>query len=202
MRIAVFGATGRTGRPLVEQAIERGDEVVALSRSPEPALPASIEVVRGDARDLEAVRSVVDGADAVASVLAIEAGTEPTTMLSDATRTIVDAMVAEDVRRIVITTNSTVFTDREIRDPFRIVAEEHRRNVAMLRGTTLDWTVLAPTLLHDGDPGELEAVIDARASAKEISRVGLATAVLDAIGRDAWIGHVVGVADGPGSTEG
>jgi putative NADH-flavin reductase len=201
MRIAVFGATGRTGRPLVDQAIERGDEVIALSRSPEPALPASVEVVRGDARDLAAVRSVVDGVDAVASVLAIEAGTEPTTMLSDATRTIVDAMDAEDVRRIVITTNSTVFTDREIGDPFRIVAEEHRRNVAMLRGTTLDWSVLAPTLLRDGEPGELEAVIDARASGKEISRVGLAAAVLDAIGRDAWIGHVVGVADGPVSTD-
>ena len=201
MRIAVFGATGRTGRPLIERATERGDEVVALSRSPEPALPAAVEVVRGDARDVEAVRSVVDGVDAVASVLAIEAGTEPTTMLSDATRTIVDAMGAEDIRRIVITTNSTVFTDREIGDHYRIVAEEHRRNVAMLRGTTLDWTVLAPTLLRDGEPGELEAVIDARATAKEISRVGLAAAVLDAIGRDAWIGHVVGVADDVVSTD-
>src|SRR5829696_5760084 len=105
MRIAVFGATGRTGRPLVDQALERGDEVLALSRSPEPALPAEVDVVKGDARDLDAVRSVVDGVDAVVSVLAIEAGTEPTTVLSDATRTIVDAMREEDVRRIVITTN-------------------------------------------------------------------------------------------------
>jgi uncharacterized protein len=197
MRIAVFGATGRTGRPLVDQALERGDEVVALSRSPEPALPAEVEVVRGDARDLAAVRSVVDGVDAVVSVLAIEAGTEPTTMLSDATRTIVDAMREEDVRRLVITTNSSVFTDRDVKDPYRIVADEHRRNVALLRGTTLDWTVLAPAFLGDGEPGELDAVIDARASAKEISRVGLAAAVLDAIGRDAWIGHVIGVSDTP-----
>jgi putative NADH-flavin reductase len=197
MRIAVFGATGRTGRPLVDQALERGDEVLALSRSPEPALPAEVEIVKGDARDLDAVRSVVDGVDAVVSVLAIEAGTEPTTMLSDATRTIVDAMRDEDVRRIVITTNSTVFCDREIKDPYRIVAEEHRRNVAMLRGTTLDWTVLAPMMLRDGEPGELEAVVDARASGKEISRIGLAAAVLDAIDRDAWIGHVVGVSDTP-----
>jgi putative NADH-flavin reductase len=197
MRIAVFGATGRTGRPLVDQALERGDEVLALSRSPEPALPAEVEVVKGDARDLDAVRSVVDGVDAVVSVLAIEAGTEPTTMLSDANRTIVDAMREEDVRRIVITTNSTVFSDREIKDPYRIVAEEHRRNVAMLRGTTLDWTVLAPMMLRDGEPGELEAVVDGRASGKEISRIGLAAAVLDAIDRDAWIGHVVGVSDTP-----
>lgn len=200
MRIAVFGATGRTGRSLVDAALERGHDVVALSRSPEPGLPSGAEVVVGDARDPEAVRAVVDGADAVASVLAIEAGTEPTTMLSDATRTIAQVMVEEDVHRVVITTNATVFTDREIKDPFAIVAEEHRRNVAMLRGTTLDWTVLAPGLLRDGDPGDhLEVVVDAEASGSTISRVGLAYAVLDAIRRSDLSGHVVGVADTPPS---
>ena len=198
MRIVIFGATGRTGRPLVDAALERGHDVVALSRRKDHALPAHVEVVLGDARDLTPVRAVLDGADAVTSVLAIEAGTEPTTMLSDATRTIVDAMGVEEVRRIVITTNSTVFTDREIEDPYRIVAEEHRRNVAMLRGTTLDWTVLAPTFLRDGDPGDqLEVVVDGRATGKEMSRVGLANVVLDALGRDEWIAHVLGVSDTP-----
>jgi putative NADH-flavin reductase len=198
MRIAVFGATGRTGRPLVDAAVERGHDVVALSRREDHGLPASIEVVLGDARDLDPVGAVLDGADAVTSVLAIEAGTEPTTMLSDATRTIVDAMAAEEVRRIVITTNSTVFTDREIDDPYRIVADEHRRNVAMLRGTTLDWTVLAPTFLRDGEPGDqLEVAVDGRATGKEMSRVGLANVVLDAIDRDDWIAHVLGISDTP-----
>jgi hypothetical protein len=66
----------------------------------------------------------------------------------------------------------------------------------MLRGTTLDWTVLAPTVLRDGDQGvELEAVVDAKASGRDISRAGLADAVLDALDRDEWIGHAVGVAD-------
>jgi len=200
MRIAVFGGTGRTGRSLVDAALERGHDVVALSRSPEPGLPSGAEVVVGDARDPEAVRAVVDGADAVTSVLAIQAGTEPTTMLSDATRTIAEVMGEEDVHRVVITTNATVFTDREIKDPYAIVAEEHRRNVAMLRGTTLDWTVLAPGLLRDGDPGDhLEVVVDAKASGSTISRIGLAYAVLDAIRRSDLSGHVVGVADTPPS---
>lgn len=34
MRTTVFGATGRTGRPLVERALERGHEAVALVRDP------------------------------------------------------------------------------------------------------------------------------------------------------------------------
>jgi putative NADH-flavin reductase len=196
VRVAVFGSTGRTGRLLVDAALERGHDVVALTRSPDPGLPARAEIVVGDARDPEVVREVVDGVDAVASVLAIQAGTEPTTMLSDATRTIAEVMGQEDVHRLVITTNSTVFTDREIADPFRIVTEEHRRNVAMLRGTTLDWTVLAPGLLRDGEPGDhLEVVLDAAATGTEISRTGLAYAVLDAIRRSDWSGRVIGVAD-------
>jgi len=195
MRIAVFGATGRTGRPLVDEALERGHEVVALVRRPAHELRDAVEVVTGDAREPEPVRHVVDGADAVVSVLAIEAGTDPTTELSDATRVIAEAMRDEGVRRLVITANSTVFTDREVKDPFRIVAEEHRRNVAMVRSTTLDWTVLAPTMLRDGQTGELEVVIDAKASGREMSRSCLASTVLDAIDRDAWVGHVLGVAD-------
>ena len=34
MKLAVFGATGRTGRQLVEQALQAGHEVVALVRTP------------------------------------------------------------------------------------------------------------------------------------------------------------------------
>ncbi|MFE9558200.1 NAD(P)H-binding protein [Streptomyces sp. NPDC006703] len=34
MRIAILGASGRTGGTLVDQALERGHEVVALVRTP------------------------------------------------------------------------------------------------------------------------------------------------------------------------
>jgi putative NADH-flavin reductase len=34
MRLAVFGATGRTGRPLVAQALAASHEVVAFARDP------------------------------------------------------------------------------------------------------------------------------------------------------------------------
>ena len=56
MRIVVFGATGRTGRPLVEQALERGHDVAAFVRTPGrlEAHPRLTEV-QGDALDAEAV---------------------------------------------------------------------------------------------------------------------------------------------------
>ena len=50
MRAFVTGATGFIGQHLVRRLVERGDEVVALLRSPEKAarLPKSVETFRGD----------------------------------------------------------------------------------------------------------------------------------------------------------
>ncbi len=57
MRILIFGASGRTGRPLVEQALERGHEVTAFVRDPvRLALEhGRLRVVSGDVTDAVAV---------------------------------------------------------------------------------------------------------------------------------------------------
>jgi hypothetical protein len=94
----------------------------------------------------------------------------------------------------VITVNSTVFHDRPVEPPFDVVAEEHRRDVAIVRASSLDWTALAPTFLTDDEPsGPYVVELDAKAPGAGLPRAHLATAVLDALDRDEWVGHVVGV---------
>ena len=196
MRVAVFGAAGRTGRLVVDRVLHAGHDVTALVRRPDVELPAQARLTRGDARETSALDTALEGVDAVASVMAIQATTEPTTDLSDATRAIVQAMDRRGISRIVITTNASVFHDREVADPYRIVAIEHRRNVVMLRATSLAWTVLAPGFLTDDDAsGRYDATIDAAAPGRSISRQALAVAAVDALERDDWIGHIVGVSD-------
>jgi putative NADH-flavin reductase len=206
MRLATFGATGRTGRLVVAAAIERGHEVVAFARrDPSPSFDPAVRVVIGDARDPDHVTTAVEGCDAVASVLAIREGTEPTTELSEATRTIADAMRDGGPRRLVVTVNSSVFHDRPVKAPFSIVADEHRRNVALLRDRPdrpdrpdredLDWTVLAPMFLTDDPAAGYRIQLDGKAPARGLSRADLAEAVLDALGHDDWIHHVVGVSN-------
>jgi putative NADH-flavin reductase len=195
VRITVFGATGRTGSLVVRGATERGHEVAALVRDRSRLTgDESFRVVHGDARDLVSVQEAVRDADAVVSVLAIVAGTEPTTEISDVTRTIVDAMSRARIDRLVLTTNSTVFHERDVAEPYRVVAEEHRRNLATLSASDRAWTVIAPGFLTD-DPGtgEYQATVGAAAPERSISRADLALVVLDALERDDWIGHAVGV---------
>jgi nucleoside-diphosphate-sugar epimerase len=58
MRLAIFGATGRTGSQLLEQALQAGHEVTAIVRNPDrlptPA-PAALRVVAADVMDAAAI---------------------------------------------------------------------------------------------------------------------------------------------------
>ena len=73
MNVVVFGATGRTGRLLVEGALARGHVVTALVRAPEKLgdLRDRVRVVRGDVLDGGAVSDAVDGQDAALVALGV-----------------------------------------------------------------------------------------------------------------------------------
>jgi putative NADH-flavin reductase len=195
VRITVIGAAGGTGRRVVAQGLARGHEVVALVRSAgEITGPPPTSIVEGDARGDEALKAALEGADAAVSFLSIPSGEEETTRLSDATRAIARRMVMTGPRRLIVTANTTVFHDRDVHDPYRIVAAEHRRNVAMLRGSDLAWTVLAaPFLTDDPGVGSYDAVIEGPPPGKSITRDDFASAALDGLSFDDWERRAVGV---------
>jgi putative NADH-flavin reductase len=191
VKVIVFGAAGRTGRSVVRFAAERGHEVVAFVRRPTDIESATVVV--GDAREGPAVADAIRGADAIVSVLALmSADAEPE--YSDATRTIVETAAAEGVRRLVITANNDVLTDREVTGEFAAHAREHRRNRDTVTASDLDWSILAAPWVTDDEPrGAYEAVVDGKGPGRRLGSVDLALAVVDALERDDWIGHVVGV---------
>ncbi|NED03981.1 NAD(P)H-binding protein [Streptomyces sp. SID6648] len=62
MTILVTGATGTVGRRVVEQLLERGEHVRALTRDPERAeFPAGVEVVGGDLTDPASLAPALHG---------------------------------------------------------------------------------------------------------------------------------------------
>ena len=194
MRICVFGASGRTGTRLVEQALERGHEVFAFVHPGSTLEPRErMTVVEGDARDPAAVDRAIDGADAVISVLSL-AKPEDEPQYSEATSRVVEGAERAGVRRIVLTANNTVLHDRELTGEFAPVGREHRRNVETVRGSGLDWTVAAaPWVVDDPGTGSYEAVVDGKGPGKKLPTSDFATFLLDALERDDWIGHIVGV---------
>jgi putative NADH-flavin reductase len=75
VKLLVFGATGGTGRALLEQALEQGHVVTAFARDPAKVRSAhqNLTVAQGNMLDLNSVEAAVKGQDAVLSAL----GTRP-----------------------------------------------------------------------------------------------------------------------------
>jgi putative NADH-flavin reductase len=195
VRIAVFGASGKTGRLVVDQGLERGHELVAFVRDASRFDPSHelLEVVEGDARDSDAVVPALRGSDAAVSVISL-ARPEDEPQHSEATSVIVEAAKAEGVRRIVVTANNHAFHDEEVPPELAAFAREHRRNRDLLRSSGLDWTIVAsPTLSDEPGSGSFAVSVDEKAPGKQTAREDLATAALDALGDAGWIEHIVGV---------
>jgi uncharacterized protein YbjT (DUF2867 family) len=69
MRVAVFGATGRTGRLVVEAAIDRGYQVVAaVGRAPDP-FDERVQVAAVDFAQTGSIEKAISGTEAVISAL-------------------------------------------------------------------------------------------------------------------------------------
>lgn len=162
MNLAVFGATGATGRHVVEQALLAGHTVRALLRSPDGAkFPDAVGLVAGSVLDAEAVSQTIGGADAVLSCL----GVTPTATFTRRNRIvapgmahIVEAMRTRGVRRLVaVSTFGAGDSWHRLSLAARLVmggllwGELADKNAmeAVIRASGLDWTIVRPVNLKD-----------------------------------------------------
>jgi putative NADH-flavin reductase len=161
MKLVIFGSTGATGRHLVDQALDTGHGVTAVARQPDrldDLAHADLSVLRGDVLVPEDVERAVEGQDAV--LCAIGAGADPTTVREDGTRNIVEAMEKAGVSRLICLSslgvgdsraNLPFFTRTVIVGIFlRHAFADHERQEAVVRQSSLDWTIVRPPHLNDG----------------------------------------------------
>ena len=200
-KILVLGATGGTGRLIVGQALERGQEVTALVRSPEKASGLKgAKLIVGDVRDEKVLREALKGQDAVVSALGTPASPlREVTLLSTATRALVGAMTAEHVSRLVCITglgagdsagHGGFFFDRLIFPLLlkKVYADKNRQET-IVRDSGLDWILVRPSVLNDKPGhGSVRALTELSGfHGGGISRADVATFVLDQLHAEAWL---------------
>ncbi len=158
MNLAIFGATGGTGRHLVEQALVAGHHVTVLVRTPTTiAEPHErLHIVQGDVRQADQVAAVVAGQDAVLSALGPhERG--PVDLCTAAMTNILAAMTRHGVRRLVAL---SAYGARESHDGglynvllWRMQKEkmvDKERMEELITRSAVDWTVVRPSALSNG----------------------------------------------------
>jgi putative NADH-flavin reductase len=203
MRVAVIGASGRTGKATVARALAAGHEVVAVVRTASSA-PEGAAVKIADARDVAALTKALDGCTAVISCLGHVAGADDATILADGATALLAAMSAAKVNRVVAISAAGAFVQGD--DPLsRFVAKpvvarffgaafaDTREMENVLRASTTEWTALRPSRLVPGDSTKpYRAGIDSAIRWHYNTRFDtVGRAAIDALTTPAWIDHAV-----------
>jgi putative NADH-flavin reductase len=162
MNIIVFGASGGTGRELLKQALDKGIEVTAFVRDAtklKDIQNPNLAVVSGDVLNKEDVNRSVAGHEAV--LYAVGAGPKRTTIREQGSRNVIEAMQASGVKRLVCLSSFGVgdskadlsfFTRYIVVGIFlRHAFADHERQEDVVKGSALDWTLVRPPHLKDGE---------------------------------------------------
>jgi putative NADH-flavin reductase len=201
MRLFILGATGKTGRALVAQGLERGHTITAFGRS---ALISdkteTLRVVIGDPMRADDLAAALAGHDAVLSALGTR-GLGATSVLVDSARASVEAMQRVKVHRLILISSSLVDSQSGwlslvvARTLLRHTANDQRGMEKLVTQSDLSWTIFRPALLSEGVLTGRYAVSPASlgipASRVGISREDVAHMMLDTVERGEYVKEIV-----------
>ncbi|MEO0584236.1 MAG: NAD(P)H-binding protein [Bacteroidota bacterium] len=212
MRILILGATGRTGKWALAQALENGHEVCVLARNIQRIDPQErLTLIEGDPSKPESLSHALADCEAVISVLNISRTSDfpwaplrtPQTYLSDVMRLLTGLGEKEGVKRIVTCSAWGVGDSRaDIPWWFRwtidnsnigIAYQDHTRQEEILSASALDWTIVRPVgLIHGKQPEEIRETFDNHPKpGLLISRQTVGAYLVDCLKRDDLIGKKV-----------
>lgn len=161
MKLAIIGASRGIGRKAVEEALERGHRVCALSRSGLDLEMAGFTSLEGDATNEGDVFNAIDGVDAVILTLGVPRDArvlKRTTLFSDATRVLIAQMEKAGVTRLLTVTGFGAGDSADkLSTPERLTQKaflgrayaDKDLQEQMIRESGLDWTIARPGILSD-----------------------------------------------------
>ncbi len=160
MNILIIGATGRVESQIVTHALHERHHVTACVRTPGKIQlnHENLTIIQGNVLNKEDIVRAMHGMDAVISAL----NTDGTTTLTESMPLIIEAMENEGIQRIVtvgtagilqsrMTPNILRYQSAESKRKSTRAAEEHHKVYNLLKQSTLDWTIVCPTYLPDGE---------------------------------------------------
>jgi putative NADH-flavin reductase len=201
LTLTVLGATGRTGQPLVRQALEQGHHVIAFVREPAKLglQHERLKVVQGDITRPEQLEPALAGADAVVSVLGHVPGS-PKDLMAQAARHLVPAMKKQGVSRLVTLLGAGVHDSADpgslgrtvmlgvMRLLMRHLLEDSEAHARLVRESGLAWTIVRPPRLTEGPrQGQYRTGHLALGPSAQLSRADLADFMLRQVTDDTFV---------------
>ena len=166
MRLVVFGASGRTGREIVKQALEQGHEVTAFVRDPNKlVIKNNLHILKGDALlNHSAIAQAITGQDAIICALGRANSLKSAGLIAGSMATIVPEAKKQDVRRLILISalgvgdssrNAPIGMQLMYRTLLRDIYCDKQAGENLLKVSGLDWTIIHPVILTNGPKSQI-----------------------------------------------
>jgi len=162
MKLVIFGASGKTGSLLVEQALNAGHEVTGYIRSTGAMKHEhpNLRVVVGNLNDKSALKEAIEGAEACISTLGGNSLTKRSPEIVAGIDNIVTIMEQEEVPRFIYMSSIGAGDSKLLMTPIirfiivnlmlRVPLADHNENEKRIRASKLSWIIVRPSGLNNG----------------------------------------------------
>ena len=201
MKLFLLGSTGKAGRAILREALERGHFVTAYVRTPSKiAQPhPHLALIQGDAIDTDRLAKYMAGHDAILSSLDAQT-LKRSSLQRQLAESVRGAMESSRVSRLLILSVAFLYDNAGVatfvlgRTIFRHVRQGAREMEQAIQQSRFDWTIVRlPRLLDSVTPKSYRTVVGHAPPAVTISSGALASFLLDEIDEAKFIRTIVGV---------
>lgn len=201
MKVLVLGANGKTGRLVVDRAVEKGHEVSVLVRDASRFSRTGVRVIEGDALKVDDVLRAMNLQDAVVECIGGTTPWKKQTLERDAMQNIVIAMKESRTRRLVVvsamgvgeSSKQSPWWYRYLMLPtfLRGSTADKMAMEAIVSSSGLDWVISRPPILKDGAATGKVRVLEKSEIGHAITRTDLAVWLVEQFESEEYVGQAV-----------
>ena len=201
-KIALFGATGKTGKEFLQKALAADYEVKALVRNPNKldTKHEKLQTVKGDVLDQADVDAAVKDCDVVVSLFGHVKGS-PERLQTKGTQNILAAMDKNNIEKIISLSGGGLpfpekdepkFADKAIRFIMKVavpkVLNDAIEHAGVLKASNKKWIIVrGPRLTEGEEKGEYRVGWVGVNAGTSISRIDLADFILKQVTDDKFL---------------
>lgn len=217
MKILLLGATGRTGKHIIEEALKKGHKISAIARNPQKIKDYEIDIVKGTPYDYKTVEKAITGCEAVINTLNVSRKSDnpwaplaaPKDMISKSALNAIQAMEKAGIKRFVAL--STIGAGRSWKTSpgilkllvtitnLRFAFKDHGKQEAILEKSDMDYTICrAPMLsMENNETGAVATAEGVKPASMTLSRNSAAEFFLQIIENVEYIRETVSLSNKP-----
>ena len=150
MKVVVYGATGNSGQRILQELTNRGHQVTAVARDTSK-LPSTVKAVKDDLSSVEAIASIIAGADVVVSAYAPPP--DNTDALLAVTERQIAAVKKTGTARLIVVGGAgllevapgvTLIASGYLPEAYLPIAKSHEKALGALKASGINWTYFSP----------------------------------------------------------